>query len=142
MSLYDEYQYTQLVKQSTRITSSTQTLIDHLVTTASHRIQSSGVCHLSISHEHCLIYAVRRMIIPRERPTIIETSNYKNFDLNAFAEDLKEIPGDLLNRFHYPNEMWRMWKAFFNTVLNGYAPIRPKRNCDGPSITSDPILEA
>ena len=62
--------------------------------------------------EHCLIYAVRRMIIPRERPRIIETRNYKNFDLNAFAEDLKEIPGDLLSIFHDPNEMWRMWKAF------------------------------
>ena len=52
------------------------------------------------------------MIIPRERPGIIETHNYKNFDLNAFADDLNEIPGDLLNRFHDPNGMWRMWKAF------------------------------
>ena len=74
-SLYDEYQYTQLIKQPTRITSNTQTLIYHLATTASRRIQSSGVCHLSIS-DHCLIYAVRRMIIPRERPRIIETRNY------------------------------------------------------------------
>ena len=87
-SLYDEYQYTQLVKQPTRTTSCTQTLIDHLATTASHRIQSSGVCHLSIS-DHCLIYAVRRMIIPRERHRIIETRNYKNFDMNAFAENTR-----------------------------------------------------
>ena len=86
-SLYDEYQYTQLVKQPTRTTSSTKTLIDLLATTASHRIQSSGVCHLSIS-DHCLIYAVRRMMIPRERPRITEIRNYKNFDINAFAEDL------------------------------------------------------
>ena len=101
------YMYTQLIKQPTRMSSSTQTLIDHLATTASHRIQSSGVCHLSIS-DHCLIYAVRRMIIPRERPRIIDTRNYKIFDMNAFAEDLKKIPCDLLNRFHDPNEMWRM----------------------------------
>ena len=32
--------------------------------------------------------------------------------MNAFAEDLKKIPWELLNRFHDPNEMWRMWKAF------------------------------
>ena len=31
-SLYDEYQCTQLIKQPTHITSSTQTLIDHLAT--------------------------------------------------------------------------------------------------------------
>ena len=110
-SLYDEYQYTQLIKQPTRITSSTQTLIDHFATTASHRIRSSGVCHLSIS-DHSLIYAVRRMIIPRERPRIIETRNYKTFDMNAFTDDLKKIPWELLNRLHDPNEMWRMWKAF------------------------------
>jgi hypothetical protein len=83
-------------------TSSTQTLIDHLATTASHRIRSSGVCHLSIS-DHSLIYAVRRMIIPRERPRIIETRNYNTFDMNAFTEDLQKIPWELLNRFHDPN---------------------------------------
>ena len=60
-----------------------------------------------------MIYAVRRMIIPRERPRIIETRNYKNFDMKKnFAEDLKIIPWELLKRFHDPNEMWRMWNAF------------------------------
>ena len=72
------------------------------------------------------------MIIPRER-------HYKTFDMNAFAEDLKKIPWKLLKRFHDPNEMWRMWKAFFNRVLNAHAPIRTKRvrNRDAPWITSD-----
>ena len=109
--LYDEYKYTQLIKQPTHITSSTQTLIDHLATTVSHRIRSSRECHLSIC-DHSLIYAVRRMIIPCEQPRIIETRNYKTFDMKAFAEDLQKIPWELLNRFHDPNEMWRMWKAF------------------------------
>ena len=79
------------------------------------------------------------MIIPRERPRIIETRNYKTFDMNAFAEDLKKIPWELLNRFHDPSEMWRMWKAFFNRVLNAHAPIRTKRvrNRDALWITSD-----
>ncbi len=68
-------------------------LLDHFATTASHRIRSSGVCDLSIS-DHSLIYAVRRMIIPRERPRIIETRNYKTFDMNAFTDDLKKYHGN------------------------------------------------
>ena len=48
-SLYDEYQYNQLIKQPTRITSSAQTLIDHLATTASNRIRSSGVYVIFLS---------------------------------------------------------------------------------------------
>ena len=76
------------------------------------------------------------MIIPRERPRIIETRNYKTFDMNAFTDDLKKIPWELLSRLHDPNEMWRMWKAFFNRILDAHAPIRTKRarNRDAPWI--------
>ena len=70
-------------------------------------LQVEYVTFLSVTM-HCSIYTVRRMIILRERPRIIETRNYKTFDMNAFAEDLKKISWELLNRFHDPNEMWRM----------------------------------
>ena len=43
ISIYDEYQYEQLVKEPTRITKSIQSLVDHFITTAPYRIRKSGV---------------------------------------------------------------------------------------------------
>ena len=90
MSLYDEYQYNQLIKEPTRVTKSSKSLIDHVTTTVPERVRKSGVCHLSIS-DHNLIYAVRRMVMPRERPRIIQDRNYKSFYLNAFSKDLDKL---------------------------------------------------
>jgi hypothetical protein len=87
VSLYDEYQYNQLIKEPTRVTKSSKSLIDHVTTTVPQRVRKSGVYHLSIS-DHNLIYAVRRMVMPRERPRIIQDRNYKSFYLNAFSKDL------------------------------------------------------
>ena len=50
-----------------RVTKSSKSLIDHVTTTVPQRVRKSGVCLLSIS-DHNLIYAVRRMVMPRERP--------------------------------------------------------------------------
>ena len=38
--------------------------------------------------------------------------------------------------------MWRMWKAFFNRVLNAHAPIRTKRVRNVMPRGLHPILEA
>jgi exonuclease III len=65
VSWYDEYQYNQLIKESTRVTKSSKSLIDHVTITVLQRVRKSGVCHLSIS-DHNLIYAVRRMVMPHE----------------------------------------------------------------------------
>jgi hypothetical protein len=87
VSLYDEYQYNQLIKEPTRVTKSRKSLIDHSTTTVPQRVRKSGVYHLSIS-DHNLIYAVRRMVMPRERPRIIQDRNYKFFIQMIFPRTL------------------------------------------------------
>ena len=133
---YDVYQYSQLIKTPTRITENTSTLIDHLITNMPHKIIKSGVCHLSIS-DHSLIYAIRRSIPLREKPRIIETRNYKDFDLTCFLADLKQLPWDLVELSDDPNEMLCVWKTLFLDTLNTHAPVKTKRvrNVAAPWIT-------
>jgi hypothetical protein len=99
VSLYDEYQYNQLIKEPTQVTKSSKSLIDHVITTVPKRIRKSGVCHLSIS-DHNLIYAVRRMVMPRERPRIIQARNYKSFDLRQFRSNCSRNENVLKLRRH------------------------------------------
>lgn len=78
---------------------------------------------------HSLVYVVRRLISPRERPRIIETRNYKNFETAHFLEDLSNVPWDTVENLEDPNEMF-----LFNTVLNAHAPLKTKRvrNTEAP----------
>ena len=54
------YQLTQLIDSPTRITNSSQSLLDVFITSTPEKIISSGVVHLGIS-DHSLIYAIRKL---------------------------------------------------------------------------------
>ena len=70
------YQYEQLIKEPTRVTENSQTLIDHFCTTNPNYITSYGVSVVWIS-DHYLIYGIRKSKIIKERGKIIEYRHYK-----------------------------------------------------------------
>ena len=70
-SLYELYQLSQLIKQATRITMTTSSLIDHIVTNTPEKISDSGVIHTGIS-DHSLIFAIRKISIIRKQENTIE----------------------------------------------------------------------
>ena len=91
----ETYQYIQLIDQPTRITSSTRTIIDHIFTNKPNIITNHGVLHVGIS-DHSLIYATHKHNTLKADPKIIESRQFKNFDCDAFIEDIKETPSTLL----------------------------------------------
>ena len=64
-SLYELYQLSQLIDKPTRITMTTKSLIDHIVTNAPEKISSTGVIHTGIS-DHSLIFAIRKISIEKK----------------------------------------------------------------------------
>ena len=59
-SIYELYQLSQLINEPTRVTLTTSSLIDHVVTNTPEKISHSGVVHTGIS-DHSLIYAIRKI---------------------------------------------------------------------------------
>ena len=118
----------QLTKEPTRITVSTQTLIDHIIINRPNFVLHSGVICCGIS-DHDTIYMVKRLRLPKlkAKPKIPNVMNYKQFSLASFQEDIKQIPFDQMKNFaRDPNEMWEIWKRLFLDCLNKYAPITQK----------------
>ena len=122
----ETYQYIQLIDQPTRITSSTRTLIDHIPTNKPNIITKHGVLHVGIS-DHSLIYATHKHNTLKADPKIIESRQFKNFDCDAFIEDIKETPFHFASFMHDPNEMWDVWKSLFLEVINKHAPMRKRK---------------
>ena len=85
--IYQTYQLSQLIDEPRRTTSESSTLIDILITNNKETIVHSGVYPLSIS-DHCLIYAVRKAGISKNKPKFITTRSFKHFNEEKFKTDL------------------------------------------------------
>ena len=90
------------------------------------KILDTGVIHLGIS-DHSLVYLCRKLSIPKAPPKTAFIRHYKNYDVNKFNNDLREIfslPLDLAND---PNALWNDFKTKFLSVADKHAPIRQRR---------------
>ena len=65
-NLLDIYDLKNLIHEATRITKTSETLLDLFLTDNLRKIQSSGVVHVNIS-DHSLVFAMLRALEPRIR---------------------------------------------------------------------------
>ena len=79
LDLINLYQQEQLIKEPTRITETTETLIDVIITNNQEQTVKSGVIHLGIS-DHCFIYACWKISFARNRSKTIQSRNFKFFN--------------------------------------------------------------
>ena len=139
-SLYELYQLTQLIDEATRVTMTTTSLINHIVTNTPEKISDSGVIHTGIS-DHSLVFAIRKIsVIIQKQESTLEIRNMKNFDEKKFAEELLKQHWEYAYFFaEDPNAMWEIWKKLFLEVLDQHAPLQHKkiRSNKVPWITSD-----
>ena len=120
------YQLTQLITDSTRVSSNSNSLIDVFITNSSESIISSGVYPLSVS-DHDLIYAIRKIGLPKGKPRYIECRNFKNFHEKQFTSSLKSTKWPLINEFDDINKACDEWKSMFLEVIDKHAPCRSFR---------------
>lgn len=127
LELCSLYQYTQLIRQHTRITYNSSTTIDLFITNEPLKYSVSGVCHLGIS-DHSLIYSLRKLYVPKNRPIIVESRQFKKFNSKAFREDLRRASAHMdITTYDDPNEAWECWKKSFLEISDKYAPIRRRK---------------
>ena len=122
-------QLTQLINSPTRITNSSQSLLDVAITSTPEKIISSGVLHLGIS-DHRLTYVIRKLntrVNTKVRGhNFLEFRNFKNFDAARFLDDLHDIPWEDVRYERNIDDMWKLWKTFWG-VLDRHVPKKVKR---------------
>ncbi|CAB3998829.1 RNA-directed DNA polymerase from transposon BS [Paramuricea clavata] len=121
----------QLIKESTRLTPKSATLIDLILTNRPENISRSGVIHLGIP-DHSLVYAVRKFSLPKGRQKIRQVRNFENFVENDFIRDVSQLPWEMVYQFGDPNLCWQVWKSLLLDALNRHAPLRHKRIRNNP----------
>ena len=122
----ETYRYIQLIDQPKRINTTSRTLIDHIFSNKPDIITTHGVLYIGIS-DHSLTYAIHKHNTRKTDPKIIESRQFKNFDREAFIDDIKETSFHLASLLDDPNEMWEAWKSLFLEIVNKHAPIRKRK---------------
>ena len=107
------------------MTATSKTIIDHIITNRSEAVSKSGVLACGIN-DHDVVFMTKHMWLPKLRapPRLLNVINYKKFNLNAFRQDMHNVPFDKIKSISKDaNEMRILWKAYFLDILNKHAPI-------------------
>ena len=113
------YGLSQLIREPTRVTSVSNTIIDLCITNSPER-----VIHVGIS-DHSLVFLTRKAHCDRNGPRSVETRQFKHFDRNKFLSDHNQMPW--ANVHSDPNDMRREWKEMFLSCVDNHAPLKSKR---------------
>ncbi len=87
----------------------------------------SGVLHLGIS-DHSLVYLCRKVSVPKSKPKIVETRQFKFFDNDYFQQDLSHaFNSTQLYNCTDANAAWHIWKETFLEVADHHAPLKRRK---------------
>ena len=126
------FQMNQVLTVPTRVSVKSKTLIDLVITNSKEKLTHTGVYPLSIS-DHYLIYAIRKIGIPRGQPRVIQSRNFKRFDEAKFKMDLINAPWPPFDNSQDVNCAWTAWSNVFLGVIDKHAPCRTIRVRNKPS---------
>jgi hypothetical protein len=136
-SMFDMHQ---LVTKPTRVTLTTSTLLDVIMSNIPLLHCKTGVYEISIS-DHFLVYTVLNFKITKKVQPVVTFRNYKNFFANDFLYDLNRC-SEIKETNWSPIEIdvkWNDFKKSFQSICNKHAPIQTRKlkNRNNPWMTTD-----
>ena len=117
------FNLSQVVNQPTRITETSESLIDVILASNKNLVKETEVVPSSIS-DHDLIYAVLNLKRCPQTPTYITTRSYKNYQRDAFIHDLSQVPWHIIETFDDVEDSLHAFNILFNQILDQHAPVR------------------
>ena len=81
-NLFVSYGYKQLIEKATRITETSETLIDVILTNSPQTIRNYDTV-LSSNSDHDIMTIIRKKLTPKYPPRTICSRNHKNYNTNV-----------------------------------------------------------
>lgn len=132
----------QLIKDPTRVTPTSSTIIDHIVCNNEDKISQSGVISSGVS-DHYITFCTRKsQKVTTCKQNLVRIRSTKNYNKDVFNDKLNAIDWSSLLLCRNVNEAWEKFRSLFHSVLDNVAPYRDIkiRQQTEPWMTSD-ILE-
>lgn len=131
----------QIIKEATRVTKDSSTLIDHIYVSEPWDMCKSGVIRMGISDHH-LINAVRGKIKCGTNCHVnIKFRSFRNLDEDQFHKDLRAVEWNEIKKLSDVNQMWNDFMTKFFKVVDNHLPFKERRiNVNSEEWITDEIL--
>ena len=104
-----------VIAQPTRITSSSSTLIDLVITSNTWKsVYDHGLL------DHCLIFTVVKFKREKVPPKIIITRNYKQVDTKALQQNMENVPWSVINIFDDTDDAEYVFNTLYNNIIKAH----------------------
>ena len=117
--------FIQLVKDVTRITNNSSTLIDVILTNCPEYIVHTKVLMCSLS-DHEMVGIVRKKIHHKYKPKTIRSRNFKNYNPVQISSELKNINWEPFYNCEEPNSAWKLLRQIISETCDRYIPFTSK----------------
>ena len=127
-----------LITKPTRITPTSETLLDVILTNKPNLFRGSGSFNPEISDHH-LIYGILKRSALQHRQKTITFRSLKNVDTDQLNEDLVRAPWIVGETFDAIDDQYDAWTTIFESVLDKHMPKKKMRvrQKDVPYMTDD-----
>ena len=123
LHIFDVFNMQNMIKEATRITPLTKTLIDVIATNKPELVRATGVLPLGIT-DHSLVYATIRLKQKRPPPVVITVRNFKQFNTENFKADMERTPFYIASVFDDMDDILWAWNQLFRGVCDSHAPLK------------------
>ena len=117
---------TQLVKEPTRITKKTSTLLDLILVNSPKNVKCSGVVDIPGISDHSMVYAAYAMKKPKWKPIIIKRRDFRKFSEVEFRRDMENASWGNIYALEESdvNNQTTVVENIFIDIINKHAPYR------------------
>lgn len=122
--LFESYGLKQIIDKPTRITLTSATLIDLIITTNSNMVSRSDVIDVDRISDHSLVYCDIQMEVEKIQPEFRYYRDFKRFDLEHFEYDLNSIPFNNIYDISSLNLKVDFINEIINVLINRHIPLK------------------
>ena len=112
-----------VIKTSTRITRTSESLIDIMITKSKEKVIETDVVHCGIS-DHSLVYGIYKIKKEKELPRIKIVKEFSKVDFNKLNWELEQVPWSVCSAFDDVNDSLWAYNNLYQNVAKDYIPER------------------
>lgn len=117
----------QMIKQPTRITDKTATLIDYALVSNVNLVKEVGTKHVPEVSDHELVFLSLKIGHKQKKINYKTTRNFKNFNYAQFDSDLRSIPWNTIYELDDVDSKVGFLSDSINALLDIHAPFQTFR---------------
>ena len=127
-----------LITKPTRVTPTSATLLDVILTNKPELFRASGEFNPEISDHH-IIYGLMKDKVYQHQRKVVTFRSIKALDAEKFNEDLKSAPWNVMDTFDTLDDKYNYWESLFNSIAEKHMPTKRMRfrKMDVPYMTPE-----